>query len=169
MGGGIAYLPQPLKREKKFVNRILKLDYLVGMWGYKVTFFSPLEQVIESGFPQKMSNSPWFPPSVEKKKRSPHALKQLSVSMHFFGLGKLQTFLHDVHCASLSINTHEHTLSTLIKINMRQKKGNCISPVLLVKDLSLQCCNVECLRSFLESFSLTAKLAKHYLQVLFKF
>ena len=39
MGGGMAYFPQHLKRNKKFVNRILKLDYFVGTWGRKVTFF----------------------------------------------------------------------------------------------------------------------------------
>ena len=42
--------------------------------------------------------------------------------MHVFGLGKLQKFLHDVHCASLSINTHEHTLSTLIKKRFETEK-----------------------------------------------
>ena len=79
--------------------------------------------------------------------------------MHVFGLGKLQTFLHDVHCAVYFDKKNIYIFET-------EKKGTA-SRLFFWQKICL--CNVECLRSFLKSFSLTTKLARHYLQVLFKF
>ena len=67
MGGGMAYFPQHLKRNKKFVNRILKLDYFVGTWGRKVTFFLSSGVGVRVRFPIENVKFSLVSPIREKK------------------------------------------------------------------------------------------------------